>query len=200
MIKHLFIKTLAGAGLLAAVIAGSAAFSAQASAKGEPGKSGTTGTAILLDSTTPASTTTTPGLSDPERWPAWVQGRPTKLDDGSARGWYFWHDASGLHLDTTTPQDRNHAFEAVLTTAGTFYDIDKIHLESGDDVQLLDHGHRLVVKFHTYSGIDGVNFHIAGGDSVRLRLEEGGHLIDRSNIFVGHFNVHPATDPFTIHR
>ena len=152
----------------------------------------------VQQTTPPTPTTTAP--TDPERWPAAIEGRPTKLDQGSARGWYFWHDSSGLHLDTTTPSDNLHVFEAVLTTDGTFRDVDKIRLEGADDVVLLDNGHKLVVQFHTHDGIDGVNFHVDGGDSLTLRLDVNGHLIDRSNIFIGHSNVHPWSDPFTIER
>jgi hypothetical protein len=202
VIKHLLLKTLGGSALLAAMVAGSAGFASTASAS------------VLSDSgggnSYPSVTSNAPTAgpcvdvvanpSDPEHWPCAIQGRPSKLDDGSTRGWYFWHDANGLHLDTTTPLDRDHYFTAVLTTRGTFRDMDKVHHESVDDVKLTDGGHKLVVRFHTHDGIDGVNFHVDGGDSLTLRLDQGGHLIDRANIFMGHNNVHPASNPFTIHR
>ena len=196
MIKQFLIKTLAGAGVFATIAAGAVMFADNASAM-----TPTAGGSTIEQVMPPAPPTpSTAALNDSEHWPAAIEGRPTKLDDGSARGWYFWHDGNGLHLDTTTPQDKGHVFEAVLTTKGTFRDIDKIHLEGADDVKLLDNGHKLVVQFHTYDGIDGVNFHIDGGDSLRLRLDEGGHLIDRSSIFIGHGNAHPWNDPFTIDR
>jgi len=191
--KKLLVKMLAGGGVLATVIAGATMFAGNASAMTQ-----TAGGPAVQQTTPTTPTTTTP--ANAEQWPAAIEGRPTKLDNGSARGWYFWHDNDGLHLDTTTPSDNLHVFEAVLTTDGTFRDVDKIRLEGADDVVLLDNGHKLVVQFHTHDGIDGVNFHISGGDSLTLRLDVNGHLIDRSNIFIGHNNVHPWSDPFTIER
>ncbi len=138
--------------------------------------------------------------ADMDHWAARIQGRPESLDAGSTRGWYFWHDDNGLHLVTTTPSDRVHYFTAVLTSTGTFRDIDKMRLENVDDVKVSDNGHRLVVKFHTHDGIDGVNFHLAGGDAVRLHLDQGGQTIDPSNIFLGRFSVHPDHNPFTVRR
>lgn len=196
MVKQLLIKLIAGGSIVAVLAGGAATYATTASAM-----PATANTAAVQQATPPSPTASaSTNTADPEFWPLDIQGRPTKLDAGSTRGWYFWHDDNGLHLDTTTPRPTDHTFQAVLTTKGTFRDIDKIHLERDDDIILLNNGHELVVQFHTYDGIDGVNFHIDGGDSVTLRLMENGHLIDRGNIFVGHDNEHPWSDPFTIDR
>ena len=128
------------------------------------------------------------------------QGRPESLDAGGTNGWYFWHDDAGLHIRTTTPADRNHVFTAILTTGGVFRDVDKVRLEHADDVQLLDGGHVLIVRFHTYAGIDGVDFRIGGGDGLHLRFDEAGNLVPASHIFLGHFSVHPGDNPFSVRR
>jgi hypothetical protein len=157
-----------------------------------------TTTSAFADSPTPTPSVTTSAAD--EHWPLAIQGKPTTLDAGSTRGWYFWHDADGLHIRTTTSSDRDHVFTAVLTTSGRFVDIDKVRLEGADDVKLGPDGHRLVVKFHTHDGIDGVDFRIVGGDRLTLNFDEGHGPIGVDHIFIGHDSVHPLSDPFTIRR
>jgi hypothetical protein len=137
-------------------------------------------------------------------WPAWIQGRPVSLEPGSAPGFYFWHgfggEDAGLNLYTTTPWNSEHTFTAVLTTNGTFRDLDRSRFEPADDAAISGGGHVLVVRLHTYDGIDGVNFHIEGGTFVTLRLYHEGHEIDPAFIHVGAFGVHPNDNPFTVYR
>ncbi len=151
---------------------------------------------------TPAATDTPSALPvvHTEGWPLWIQGRPAGLQPGGPNGWYFWHDDNGLHLVTTTPSDRLHVFTAVLTTDGVVRDVSKIRLEGADDIYVSPDGHRLVVKFHTWDGIDGVNFQVDGGRGLRLRLEEFGRLVYPWRVFAGRFSLHPQANPFTVLR
>lgn len=152
-------------------------------------------------STPPGTATASPAAKiDLDRWPAYIQGQPQGLHAGGAEGWYFWHDASGLHIATTTPANSDHVFTAVLASRGVFRDVDRFRLEGADEVRVIDGGHVLVARFHTYAGIDGVSFRLDGGDGIRLRFGEAGHLIDTSDIFIGHNGVHPAGNPFTVRR
>lgn len=148
---------------------------------------------------TAAASSSAPNI-DIDGWPLRIQGRPASLDAGGANGWYFWHDAAGLYIRTTTPAPRDHVFTAVVRTDGVFRDVDKVRLENADDIRVSDGGHVLVVKFHTYAGIDGVDFRIAGGDGVHLRFDEAGMLVPASHIFLGHFSVHPGDNPFSVRR
>ena len=66
-------------------------------------------------------------------------------------------------------------------------------------VKVTDGGHKLVVKFHTYDSMDGVNFRVTG-DRISFKLSENGNLVPRSHIFVGADGDHPADNPFAIHR
>jgi hypothetical protein len=169
-------RTIAGLLALAAVLVGLATAGA--------------GTAAAAD----------PATAGGERgWPAWIEGRPDELERGGTNGWYFWHDAAGMHVRTTTPSDRNHPFTAVFSTNGRFFDIEKVRLEGRDDIRLLDNGRKLVVKFHTYSGIDGVDFKVAG-TTLRLELREFGRLVPPSHIFAGQHSVHPPSNPFRVVR
>jgi hypothetical protein len=137
-------------------------------------------------------------------WPAWIQGRPLSLEPGGTTGFYFWHGVGGaddgLNLYTTTPYDRETTFTAVLTTNGRFRDLHRERFEPADASAISPDGHRLVLRFQTHDGIDGVNFHLEGGTYVTLRLYKEGHEIDPSSIFVGAFSVHPDTNPFTVYR
>lgn len=160
------------------------------------------GTATTPAAATPATAGTTGAVApaDYEGWPLRIQGWPLRLDNPGANGWFLWHDRDGLHIRTTTPAPKDHVFTAVLTTDGTFADVRKVRLEGADDIAVLQNGHVLVVKFHTYNGVDGVDFRIAGGSGLRLRLDEAGSLVPPSHIFMGRYGVHPADNPFGVRR
>lgn len=134
------------------------------------------------------------------RWPLWIQGRPLSLEPGGSPGYYFWHDDEGLNLWTTTPFATEHTFTAVLTSNGHFRDVRHVRFDGQDDTQIVDGGHRLLARLHTYDGIDGVIFRIEGGDHVTLRLFLEGREIDPAFIYVGRFSVHPNGNPFTVYR
>jgi hypothetical protein len=58
--------------------------------------------------------------------------------------------------------------------------------------------HALDFSFNTKYGIDGVNFRIARGTDVRLRLAIDGPPIGVDRIFVGGYDLHPGSNPFTV--
>ena len=202
MFRTFISKALAAAGI--AVVASAIGFAILSTTSGSADAAGPQPTPTATPTTAPTGDTpldpSATGVTNFENWPLWIQGRPHGLDAGDTNGWYFWHDDSGLHLRTTTPSDKDHPFEAVLTTTGgTFFDISKVRLEGADDIKLTDGGHRLVVKFHTYAGIDGVDFRTTG-DHLRLNLQEFGHQVPVSHIFAGHFDLHPNSNPFGVNR
>jgi hypothetical protein len=174
MFKSLFTKLFAPAGVvaLALVVAGSVV------------------TPITASAAAP---------SPDDHWPLWVQGRPQGLDAGDTNGWYVWHDDDGFHVRTTTPSEDGHSFVGVFVTEGRFTDIDKVRFEAADDLRVTDGGHKLIVKFHTHDGMDGVDFRVTG-DRLSLKLSEHGSLIGTSHIFVGLTGAHPDDNPFTLHR
>lgn len=154
----------------------------------------------LVGSSGAASAQSTPSDAAGGGWPLWIQGRPLSLEAGAPNGYYFWHDADGLHIRTTTPADRLHPFQAVLTTDGAFRDVQKIRLEGADDIALSADRTRLVIKFHTWNGMDGVDFKIDGGHRLTLRLEEFGLRVPTAKIYAGRYSVHPSSNPFTVYR
>jgi hypothetical protein len=89
---------------------------------------------------------------------------------------------------------------ARLTTDGIFTDVDTVRLESEDSYSIQDGGHTLVARFHTYDGIDGVNFSISGGTKLHLSLFLNGSLISPNNIYLGVAGTHSAHNPFLIYR
>ena len=150
------------------------------------------------------------GAADPSNacanWTKAVQGRPAAFQAGAADGVYFWcgpdendRDDRSFHLRTTDSAG-HFRYSGVLRSDGTFKDVDKVRDEADDHVQVLDGGHALRFSFVTYQGIDGLNFNLAGATHLRLRLDRDGKRLDPANIFLGEDGVHPAHNPFAIHR
>jgi hypothetical protein len=125
-----------------------------------------------------------------------ASGTPT-VDDSRPMGYFVWHNEDGFHLRTHGP-GAEHVFDAVLRTKGTFENVDVIKLENDDRVDVLDGGHTLAIRFHTFDGIDGVNFTVRGGESMRLNLKVDDEHISTSSIFLGEDGRHPEHNPFTI--
>jgi hypothetical protein len=125
-----------------------------------------------------------------------TNGSPNVTDD-SPTGYFIFHDENGFHLRTHGPK-AEHDFRAVLTTKGTFDGVDLIRLEPDDQVQLEDGGHRMVIHFHTFDGIDGVNFVVKGGDKLHLKLELDGQDAPTNQIYLGPQGRHPKHNPFSI--
>jgi hypothetical protein len=125
-------------------------------------------------------------------------GRPN-LTDNSPLGYYVWHNDDGYHVRTHGP-GAEHWFVARLHTGGVFDNVNPVRLESDDTVQVVDGGHGLVLRFHTYDGIDGADFRIRGGEALWLNLELDGQPISTENIFLGDDGAHPRHDPFTFNR
>ncbi len=125
-----------------------------------------------------------------------TEGAPN-VTDSSPTGYFIFHDENGFHLRTHGPQ-AEHNFYAVLRTTGTFENVDPIRLEPDDTVDITDGGHRMVIHFHTYDGIDGVNFRVDGGDKLHLKLELDGKDAPTDQIYLGPQGRHPKHNPFTI--
>jgi hypothetical protein len=125
-----------------------------------------------------------------------TEGAPD-VTDSSPTGYFIFHDENGFHLRTHGPK-AEHDFEAVLRTKGTFEHLDLIKLEPDDRVHVTDGGHRMVIHFHTYDGIDGLNFTVNGGDALRLNLKLDGQRASTNQIYLGPQGRHPKHNPFTL--
>ena len=106
----------------------------------------------------------------------------------------------GSALGVTHGPNARHDFDARLHTDGTFQDVDVVRAETRDGVQVLDGGHELAIRFHSFDATDGINFHIDGGDRLRLALRLDDHLIGTEHIFLGPNGDHPEHNPFVLHR
>src|SRR5436190_14992856 len=84
-------------------------------------------------------------------------------------GYYLWRSDGTIHVRTHGPGSE-HNFDAVLTTDGTFENVDPVRLEGaqGDHVEIRDGGHQLVMHFHTFDAEDGVNFNVRDGEHLRF--------------------------------
>jgi hypothetical protein len=127
-----------------------------------------------------------------------IQGEPTITDDMPTGYFIFRSNGDdGLHLRTHGP-GTEHVFDAVLRTKGTFENVDLVKLEGDDSVDVVDGGHKMVIHFHTFDGIDGVNFTVNGGERLRLNLKLDGNLIPTDQIFLGAQGRHPRHNPFGV--
>ncbi len=128
-----------------------------------------------------------------------VQGvDPEAERDGRPVGYYIGRaEDGGIRIRSHGPNARHH-FTAVLRTDGAFVDVEAVRLERGDSVRVSDDGHTLRYDVHTFDGLDGVDFRVAGGDVVTFRLELNDRLIDTDRIYLGAADVHPAHNPFRI--
>jgi hypothetical protein len=122
------------------------------------------------------------------------------VDLSSPAGYYLWNDDSGSHLRTHGPDANEHDFDAVLHTDGTFTNVNAIRLDAVnmDRVEVTDGGHALVMHFHTFNFVDGVDFTVDSGKRISGDLKMDGQPIDTSMIFVGADQSHPNNDPFVL--
>lgn len=132
-------------------------------------------------------------------WDSNLEGKPAALEAGGLNGVYFWHDSSGLNLETTDAQDSGHLYTGTLTTDGAFNDLQDLHLESGDSATIVAPT-QLVFSFNTFNAIDGIRFRIDGGTQITLSLLIDGHAERADNVFLGAYSQHPQTQPFTVAR
>ncbi|MBX7111675.1 MAG: hypothetical protein K1X87_07490 [Dehalococcoidia bacterium] len=156
-----------------------------------------TATAALLPTAAGAEAPPKPNAAC---WAAPIDGRPAQLQAGGTEGWYIWNDGDGFHLASTKPVPAGKTFTAVLMTDGKFTDVSRIRLEGADLVHTKLKGHQLIVAFRTHDGIDGVNFHVDGGQRLRFTLREGKHRIAANEIYVGAGGAHPEHNPFVLCR
>src|SRR5205823_3021258 len=103
--------------------------------------------------------------------------RPDGFRAGAPSGVYIWHRSGvdhGWHLETTDPASSGaHTYTGSLSTDGTFSDVHLVRPES-DDSASVDGSGTLTFTFKTFSGIDGVDFRVAGGQHLTLTLSEDG--------------------------
>lgn len=121
------------------------------------------------------------------------------INHDSPTGYYIWRDNGTLHVRTHGP-DKEHDFDAVLRTDGTFENVDPVRLDpkNNDRVEVRDGGHELVIQFHTYDFTDGVNFNVRDGGHIHLNVRLDDQPIATDSIFIGANGRHPRNNPFTI--
>lgn len=127
-----------------------------------------------------------------------IDTAPT-IDKDSPAGYYLWRTDGTFHLRTHGP-GAEHDFDAVLTTDGTFENIDPVRLEAAnhDRVEVRDGGHQLVIHFHTFDFTDGVNFTVRDGERLRFNLKLDDKPIATDSIFIGKHGKHPKHNPFRV--
>lgn len=156
-------------------------------------------TVVVLTVAVTAAGTAGAQSAAPATAPARLAAGAPDLHPRAPTGYYLWHDEGGWHLRTHGPGAR-HEFSARLTTDGTFTAVDAVRLEHRDRIAITDGGRTLRLHWHTYDGLDGVDFRVQGGTFLRFDLELEGRPITPERIFLGRRGHHPAHNPFTLVR
>lgn len=160
-----------------------------------------TGVAAAAPTSPPTATCDGPGWQVAG---ASVDGPPAGFDAGDAGRTYLWHD-DGWHLRTTDVSSAPHLYTGTIAASpgATFVDVKKIRLDPADRLWVDDH-QVLHYSFVTHSGIDGIDFHVAGCNApnqqkLTFELRKNG-VGDPALIDLGHGKDHPAAVPFTATR
>jgi opacity protein-like surface antigen len=167
----------------------------------------------LADSTSAQTTSTSTSTAAPAGTPVpvcdWgkrIWGQPQSFQAGGTDGYYIWcarnasdKDDAHLSLRTTDSAGRFH-YSGVLRTDGEFVGVTKVRDEADDHVDVSPDHKTIRFSFVTYEGVDGFDFHVAGGTKVVFALDRDGTRLDPAYIFLGEDSVHPLHNPFRIER
>jgi hypothetical protein len=134
---------------------------------------------------------------DEGHWPATVQAEPRSFVAGGRAGFYVWHDSSGWHVRTTTPQRSPHPFTGTIVSSSDIKVVRQVRDEGRDSVTV--NGNKLSFAFVTYKGVDGVDFKVGCTETVSFVLKAYNRTVPPTRIWLGAAGTAPA-DPFTVHR
>jgi hypothetical protein len=206
-IKNGIVSAVAGVSLLvgasgAALLAGSGSSATQpATLLSATAAASTLNPATSTIATrTPTPTPTCDALKDDSGWPVVADGRPAGLDGGDAAADYIWHDGTGWHLRVTHQSDRHQVWSGVLTTKGTFSDVDAVKLERNDYFKVSPDKHTIVFRFYNYGAIDGLDLRTHCAEGIHFALRADGAPVNPTEVIIGHGAHNPPQVPFTIRR
>ncbi|HEY4004501.1 MAG TPA: hypothetical protein VGM60_04850 [Pseudonocardia sp.] len=137
-----------------------------------------------------------------------IEGAPRGFDAGDAGRTYLWHDGNtGWHMRTTDARPGPHHYWGAITTsnAASLADVKKVKVDSGDQLSVSPDKRTLYYSFTTYTGIDGIDFHVSGCNpaypSQTLTFEMHKNDNDRTDLIdIGPNHAHPAKNPFSATR
>jgi hypothetical protein len=214
-IKNGIVSAVAGVSLLvgasaAALLAGSGSGATQpatllsatvaASTLSQATSATATPTAAPTPTPTATPTPTCDALKDDSGWPVVADGRPAGLDGGDAAADYIWHDGTGWHLRVTHQSDRHQVWSGILTTKGTFSDVDAVKLEKNDYFKVGPDKHTIVFRFYNYGAIDGLDLRTHCAEGIHFALRADGAPVNPTDVIIGHAAHNPPQVPFTIRR
>ncbi|HEU0166766.1 MAG TPA: hypothetical protein VFS62_03240 [Chloroflexota bacterium] len=153
----------------------------------------------LADSSSSPSASATPATTASAKPHKDRGGCPDGFDAGDAAGVRVCRVGDGFRLETTDPAKSGaHEYTGTLTTDGKFTDVSLVRPEN-DDSASIDGNGNIVYDFKTYSGIDGIQFHVSEeAKEITFNVEVDGQLIPVNHIWIGDKRRHPDHDPFHI--
>ncbi|MBV8085388.1 MAG: hypothetical protein JO247_11295 [Chloroflexi bacterium] len=154
----------------------------------------------LADSSASPSASATPSTTASAKPHRDRGGCPDGFDAGDAAGVRVCRVGDGFRLETTDPANSGaHEYTGTLTTDGKFTDVSLVRPEN-DDSASIDGNGNIVYDFKTYSGIDGIQFHVdEEAKEISFNVYVDGQLIPVNHIWIGDKGRHPEHDPFRVH-
>ncbi len=135
-----------------------------------------------------------------DEWPDWVNGQPAGFDAGDNGGVYLWHDDAGWHLRVTHKTDDRVSFAGTIVTHGVFSDVSGVRLEGNDHFDVSADRHAVTFQFMNYGHVDGLDFRTHCAPALGFNFQADSHQLPANRVVIGHRDLHPGTDPFTIWR
>lgn len=193
---------LGGAGIAALTVGGGATVVASPAAATTP--------APAPSVAPPGGATSTPSTPAPDDasckgvhdggWPDFVSGEPAGFGPGDKAGVYVWHSDDGWHLRVTHAHDTHQVYTGVLTTPGTFHDVDAVRLEGNDHLSVGPNGHAIAFRFNNFGGVDGLDFRTDCAPRITFELKADGRELPTAAVYLGHAGTNPTSVPFTVER
>jgi len=111
---------------------------------------------------------------------------------------FIWHNGDGWHLRVVDRvDDVEHVYAGVITTDGSFTDINPIKNDSADEFG--ERGdQRLKYHFTLFNASDGLDWRVEDASYLSFTLYRDGDLMPTRYIFVGESGEHhPSDNGFT---
>ncbi|WP_371372904.1 hypothetical protein [Sporomusa aerivorans] len=133
-------------------------------------------------------------------WSERSEGRPPYLPGVAySQGVVVWHDNNNeFHL--TAASRGRHVISGVIKTDGRFHSVEERYLENGDYLKVDRNKKTIRFRFASDRGLDGIDFKVRGGESVKFSLYKDGADMPQKQIFIGKKGWHPADNTFKIER
>ncbi|SEI85585.1 hypothetical protein SAMN05660742_101243 [Propionispira arboris] len=126
-----------------------------------------------------------------------LDGKPASFNPGHITGYFIWQDKDGLHLRTTTSNEK-HEFTGTIHTDGVFKDIFESSKGTNNTFNLNKDHNTIDFKFITTGGSDAIDLNLHRATYIKFSLSMDSVNIEPTNVYIGKKGWHPDNYKFTI--